>query len=371
MVVVADINTIWRSRPFVALSELQPVLGLKPHDRLMAMKQQQLPFGTRRGMEESLQTLSIVLPLGWATRNSEKTMRRLWAEADKECRRADARATAVVVTSPHYAPLVESVSPTIPTYYYCSDDYQSYRGWDAVQMRELEARILGRARHSFFVSAALRDRAVRDYAAEPARLSVSMNATESLSLHAVPPEKIAALFRRHPRLKRPVVGVVGGVNDRLDFELLGAVADLLEIGTLLIVGDVTTPLDPKCVALLNHSRVVAIGQQPHNALPAWQQLLDVALIPYRKTPFNYFCSPMRLFDHLAAGKPMVATDACAQVREFEDCITIASSTADFLAAVKSGCSPGISCELAHRMKVVAAGQLWSARARVMDATLRR
>jgi glycosyltransferase involved in cell wall biosynthesis len=371
MLVVADINTIWRSRPFAALGELRPVLGLKPQDPLTALKQRRLPFGTQAGRENAMKTLSVVLPPGWATRCAVRAMPKLWAAALQECGRVGRAATGLMVTSPHYAPLVESVNSSVPTYYYCSDDYQNYSCWSAEQMRDLEAAVVRRVCHSFFVSAALRDRAIHDYGVERTSVSVSMNATESRFLMEVPTKAIEAIFSQYPRLKRPVVGVIGGVNDRLDFSLLREVADVPDVGTLLFVGAASQHAGSDWLELLKHRRVVAVGRQPHDDLAAWQQLLDVALIPYRKPSFNHFCSPMRLFDHLAAGKPMVATDACAQVREFEDFITIASSTEDFVAAVKSGCSPGISCELAHRMKAAAAEQLWSARARVMDAALRR
>jgi hypothetical protein len=41
--------------------------------------------------------------------------------------------------------------------------------------------------------------------------------------------------------------------------------------------------------------------------------IDIAVIPYARSDFNHFCSPMRLWDHLAIGQPILATDACDQV----------------------------------------------------------
>jgi hypothetical protein len=41
--------------------------------------------------------------------------------------------------------------------------------------------------------------------------------------------------------------------------------------------------------------------------------IDIAVIPYAASQFNHFCSPMRLWDHLAIGQPILATDACDQV----------------------------------------------------------
>ena len=363
MLVVADINTIWRGRPFAALAERRPVLGLKPRDRLTALKEGRLPFGQRRGSDRNLKTLSVVLPFGWASRRADKIMPRLWGAAIAECQRLGAKPTGLVVTSPHYAPMMEAISATLPCYYYCSDDYLNYEGWDAEEIRGLEARVMRCVRHSFFVSTALQERAMRDYAVGTHQVSVSMNATEESFLIPVAPQKLEMLFRAHPKLKRPVVGVVGGINERIDFALLRSVADLREIGSLLLVGKMAKPIEPACLDLLNHPRVLAVGEQPHDSLPAWQQLLDVALIPYRKSGFNYFCSPMRLFDHLAAGRPIVATDACAQTNQFGGVLSVANTTTDFLKSVQSACSALFSKTQFEGMRTIASENLWSSRAR--------
>ena len=236
-------------------------------------------------------------------------------------------------------------------------------------MREMEARIMRQVRHSFFVSAALRDRAIHDYKLETGRASVSMNATEDQFLVPVPSERMEAMFRAHPKLKRPLAGVVGGINDRLDFELLRRVADLPEIGSLLLVGTMARPIEPACGNLLNHPRVLAVGPQPHSALPVWQQMLDLALIPYRRSSFNHYCSPMRLFDHLAAGRPIVATDACAQVEEFRGHVTVARTTEDFLADVRSVCSAEFSEAKSDELRSMASQNIWASRARNLAARM--
>jgi len=86
--------------------------------------------------------------------------------------------------------------------------------------------------------------------------------------------------------------------------------------------------------LMDHPKCVAVGRQPHEIIHQWFQCLDVGLIPYIKTEFNRFCSPMRLFDHLASGAPLVATDACDQVKAFKGRVSVCSGDA-FVAAVQA------------------------------------
>jgi teichuronic acid biosynthesis glycosyltransferase TuaH len=78
-----------------------------------------------------------------------------------------------------------------------------------------------------------------------------------------------------------------------------------------------------------------MGRQPHETIHQWFQCLDVGLIPYTDTQFNRFCSPMRLFDHLASGAPVVATDACDQAKAFANRVSVCSSPEAFAAAVQA------------------------------------
>lgn len=370
MVVVADINTLWRCRPFRALANVRPVLALAPADPCVAFKQRRLPWGTSRSVETNLSVLSVVLPFGWATRRAAQALPKLWLAACRQCRARGSEPSSLVVTSPHYAPLVEAVGGEVPVFYYCSDDYSNYEGWDANQMLEQEASIVRRARHSFFVSNALRERAVRRYDVSAAVTSVSMNATDSENCSASGKDEAAALRQRFPQIKNPVAGVIGGINDRLDYSLLLAVAELPALGTLLLVGPTGQKEHPELTALLRHPRVVAVGPQPHKSLPAWQQLLDVALIPYRDSEFNRCCSPMRLFDHLAMGRRVVSTRTCQQICEFEEWVRIATSEKEFLKGVSESLTGTENC-LSSRQREFARQHTWDARAANLDAVLGR
>jgi hypothetical protein len=374
VVVVADVNAAWRSRPFEALAERRPVLGLRPMDRLLALKTGTLPWGSTVAKTNELKTLSLVLPFGWASRGANKgvnkAMRSMWNHVRKVCAQSEENVSALVVTSPHYAPLVAQLPSDIRSFYYCSDDYLSYEGWDPDQMRRLEGDLLTRVCHSFFVSDTLRNRAVTDHSLRAEQTSVSKNATSPEFIRPVPDEAIARQFQIHSRLQRPIAGVIGVVNDRIDIELLLKVASIDGIGTLLVVGEIGRCGPGRQIEnLLNHPKLVSIGRQPEDSMPLWHQLLDVALIPYAKCWFNYYCSPLRLFNHLASGRPIVATSACPQLSEFAGHVTIAADEAEFVSSVASAVAQipdtarlEAQCRLAER-------ETWAARAAVLDQKL--
>lgn len=324
MIVVCDINEIWRRKPFAALAETTDVLGVAPVDWMVAWRK-----GTPVS-EGALDVLPAVLPPGWASRTAQVGQRLLWNKVRAECRGRGAAIQVVVFTSPHYLPMLELVPEGVALVYYASDDYRSYKGWGHVA--KLEREMVRRVDHAFFVSQGLRDRACAEYGVDPAKLSVSMNATEG-RFHA----KEGALPGEPPSgpLARPIAGVVGGINDRLDFDLLLACAELPELGTLLLVGPL--PERPPAVLerLLSHPKCVAVGRQPHDRIHEWFLCLDVGLIPYTKTEFNRMCSPMRLFDHLASGAPVVATSACDQANAFPGHVSACAGPGDFVASLKN------------------------------------
>jgi glycosyltransferase involved in cell wall biosynthesis len=324
VLVVADINTLWRSRPFEALAELIPVLGLAPEDRLVSLRSGRRPWGRERSVRGRMETLRVVMPFRWASRRAESALPQLWKAAQRRAADLGQKVRGLVVTSPHYLSLCRQLNGSLPIFYYCSDDYRSYASWGAKEIAEAERNLVRLARHSFFVSEELRLRAVSEYGAVEASTSVSMNATEELFLQRVPEQQLEALMKSHPHLRRPLVGVVGGINERLDFELLAQVSQLPEVGSLMFVGPVASEsLESVGSLVASSDKVVMLGSKPHGELAAWQQLLDVALIPYRATDFNRYCSPMRLFDHMAAGRPIVATSACSQVSAFQTSVKVA------------------------------------------------
>lgn len=329
MIVVCDTNEIWRKKPFAALAEIAPVQGVAPADWMVARK---------RGFpaaDDTLDIFPVTLPPGWASRTSWLGQRMLWRRVQKRCSDVE----TLVVTSPHYLPMLNYIPSTTRTIYYASDDYRNYEGWDAVA--KLEEQLVQRVDHSFFVSEGLMNRAQREYGVEASKLSVSMNATEPRFFSADPSQPVSPPLEG---LERPIAGIVGGINERLDFKLLTKCAQLPELGTLLLVGPLTGDSSSGLKELLEQPKCRAVGRQPHETIHQWFQCLDVGLVPYVDSEFNHFCSPMRLFDHLASGAPVIATEACDQVHAFGSHVTSAGNHAQFTEALckvlSSGYRPG-------------------------------
>ena len=52
-----------------------------------------------------------------------------------------------------------------------------------------------------------------------------------------------------------------------------------------------------------------VDRVPNRDVPLWLSALDVAVMPFPETEhYKYFMSPLKLFEYMAAGVPIVATD---------------------------------------------------------------
>lgn len=299
MIAQFDVNTIWRRKFGEALQRRHP-------DTMLFAPR---AFSPRGGPPPEPGHIAVQLPPGWASRTSILAMP-LFAHRARTL--AKARGGAIdtaIFTTFHYLPLARRLSGEAQIIYYCSDDYRGYAGWGGDATIAPEAELCRLAALCVFVSTALRDRAIAEYGLDPAACLVAPNASEPRFTTDPPrPQALAALTG-------PVFGTVGVFNDRIDFGFLDRLAGSSEVGSLALVGPLQDcpDTDGAVARLRGNPKVHWFGAQPHDEIHAWMAGIDIAVIPYAPTQFNHFCSPMRLWDHLAIGQPIIATDACDQI----------------------------------------------------------
>lgn len=111
---------------------------------------------------------------------------------------------------------------------------------------------------------------------------------------------------------RPRLGCVGRVDGRWAFDALGALADRHPEGSVLLIGPVSPRVPrPALDALLARPNVHAVAPVPSAELPGWLAGLDCCLVPYLDDEWQRYASPLKVWDYLASGVPIVATGAPA------------------------------------------------------------
>jgi len=146
---------------------------------------------------------------------------------------------------------------------------------------------------------------------------------------------------------------------------------------VVIVGGQTnwTQDDPDIAALAQHARELGVaervelrGHVPYNQVPTVLSGASVALLPLPDEPVaRLFTSPLKLFDYMAAGVPIVASDLPA-LREVlqhgRNALLARPGDPDaFAAAVRLLLAdPELARRLGQQARADVAGYSWSARA---------
>lgn len=112
------------------------------------------------------------------------------------------------------------------------------------------------------------------------------------------------------RLPSPRIGFVGALSGyKVDFDLLRAVASRHPEWSFVLIGQLGEG-DPwtDVTGLEDLGNVHLLGPRPYEVLPAYLKGCDVMMLPNRHNDYTRGMFPMKFFEYLAAGKPVVAVD---------------------------------------------------------------
>lgn len=192
-------------------------------------------------------------------------------------------------------------------------EQEAYRGGTLADLgARAEAALLNGADAVLTVSSALREHVV-GCGVDPARVHVVPNGIDATLFAPAAPDP--ALRERWKVPRGPVVGFVGGLRPwhgvEVLPELLARLGDRHRDAALIIVGDgpLRATLEESLERLGLRGRAVFTGAIPHEQIPGLIRLFDVALAPYPPVNHAFYFSPLKLFEYMACGVPVVAADA--------------------------------------------------------------
>ena len=117
-----------------------------------------------------------------------------------------------------------------------------------------------------------------------------------------PPDDLACVLRP----AAPVIGYYGALAEWFDYELLRrAAAERPEYEFVLIGPDYDRSLTKSRIT--NVKNIHWLGVRPYIQLPQYLKYFDVATIPFKLNEITHSTSPVKLFEYMAAGKPVVTT----------------------------------------------------------------
>ena len=160
----------------------------------------------------------------------------------------------------------------------------------------------------------------------------------------------------------PIVGYYGALAEWFDYDLVGEAAERLPDHHFVLIG-------PDYDGTASHHRTLALpnvhwlGTRPYLDLPGYLNAFTVATIPFVVNEVTHAVSPLKLFEYMAGGKPVVTPPLreCARYRAVQIGEGVDGFVAEITHAVELGSDPA-HVELLRR---TARANTWDARARTI------
>jgi len=135
------------------------------------------------------------------------------------------------------------------------------------------------------------------------------------------------------RIGRPRLGFSGAIDERLDWELLAAIAESRPDWQIVMIGPVVE-IDP--AKLPRRQNIHYLGDRSYKDLPAYFSGWDVAVTPFARNEATRFLSLAETSDYLAAGVPTVSTSIgdVELLYGRRGLVKIADAAGEFIAAVE-------------------------------------
>ncbi len=158
---------------------------------------------------------------------------------------------------------------------------------------------------------------------------------------------------------KPVIGYYGALARWFDYELLKSIASLRPDYEFVLIGpDYDGTLEPAKVS--KFPNIHWLGVKPYAELPDYLRYFDVATIPFIVNEITHAVSPLKLFEYMAGGKPIVITPM-RESMQYEG-VLIAEGPEAFAAQLDHALSLCMDTKYIETIKSTAQKNTWESRA---------
>lgn len=237
--------------------------------------------------------------------------------------------SAALVVSPVWTPWLDEL-PFRHVVYDCIDELAVhvprpelaplYEGW--------EEQLVARAAGAVVTAESLGDRlrARRgDLKLATVRNGVDVDRFQALAAQSPRPRDV-------PLSPRPIVGFVGALYQWIDWALIHQTARALPEFDFVLVG----PHDRRGAARRGPAlpNVRFLGPRPYDRVPAYIDTFTVGWVPFRQDAVGTAANPVKIYEYLALGKPVVTTPV-ADPASYEGLVTVARTAEEMVSALRA------------------------------------
>jgi UDP-galactopyranose mutase len=169
---------------------------------------------------------------------------------------------------------------------------------------------------------------------------------------------------------KPIIGYSGVIRYMLDLGLIRFLAEQKPDWNIVLVGPVAesrSDFYTQIEDLKHRPNVHFLGPKKPEELPLYINSFDVCLLPYVQGEVSsYYAAPLKFFEYLAAGKPVVSTVGPKQYDT--DIVSNCTTREETLSAIQEALSKQ-SPQLIAKRKAIAGENSWEERIRQIDRIL--
>lgn len=258
-------------------------------------------------------------------------------------RKFDLSTTVSIVDHPFWYPVASALTNN-RVVYDCMDHHGGFSN-AGPQIEESERRLIESA-DLVVVSS---DRLAARHAPAAKRLVTIRNAAEYN--HFANPRSPVPSWK-----ERPIIGYYGAIAEWFDSDLVADAARAMPDCDFVLVGS-TAGADIRRLTQLPN--VHLIGETPYAELPQRLHTFDVCMIPFRVNELTLCTNPVKVYEYLSAGKPVVAT-SLPELRQMSDVVAVAATSSDFITALRAALDDN-GRDARERRRAFARGQTWAHR----------
>lgn len=202
------------------------------------------------------------------------------------------------------------------TIYDCVDRHSAYPGQiDPAVVDKMEEDLASRAHRVFTTARGLYDRLIE------------FNPNTKLIPNGCAFElfnSVAAMEKEGETLQ---LGFVGMLQECIDYDCIRVVSMEFPKAEIKLIGRALPGVDLSWLG--NYPNVELVGLVPQTELPKHMKEFDLCMNIFADNELSRDVSPLKFYEYLATGKPVVSTLVPLQVLDYADCIYIAESPAEF------------------------------------------
>lgn len=128
---------------------------------------------------------------------------------------------------------------------------------------------------------------------------------------------------------RKIIGYYGAIAEWFDIELVEKIAQHFSDTLILLVGNDTVNAGHR---LKKYSNILMTGEVSYQQLPYYLYAMTVCVIPFQVIPLTLATNPVKAYEYLSSGKPVVSVDL-PELHEFEGNVILAKTHQQFIESI--------------------------------------